>query len=373
MKILFVGDIMPGGLFPYRNGQISDEILRDFKAADLRIGTLESAIGTDLPFDREKMASRKNIIYSRNEDFNLIEKLNINVVSLANNHSFDLGKEGLENTIRLLRDSGIKYCGAGMNLEEAAKPAVLELSGKTIAIYAYCQNDTRYIGYLKAATETQAGVNPLDIGRCIKDIKLAKEQYDYVFVLPHWGTEYQFLPPPVCVEWAKQMIEAGADGIIGSHTHQIQPLIKYEGRPIAYSLGNFLFPDYYMQVPRPIWYPEPGFDDIKLPIIHYYPLSIDAPCIQEWRHLSRIGMIVSYIDSPSSGHTEVSYRLTYLDRNENLEYYKKAEALRIRMKWMGFMINLYPYNFWFRVYNSRLNIPRRAFHFITRKLDKSNI
>ena len=63
--------------------------------------------------------------------------MGFDVVSLANNHVFDLGVEGLENTIKLLKENGIQYCGAGMNLKEASRPAIIECNGKTIAIFAY--------------------------------------------------------------------------------------------------------------------------------------------------------------------------------------------------------------------------------------------
>lgn len=135
--ILFCGDIMPGGVLPYQEGYISDAVQEYLDSFDFRIGTLEAAIGTDLAYDEIKMQGRANIVYARNEDFYRIKEMGFNVVSLANNHVGDLGNEGLKNTIKLLREAGIQYCGAGMNIEETSKPAIIDCNGKTMAILAY--------------------------------------------------------------------------------------------------------------------------------------------------------------------------------------------------------------------------------------------
>ena len=126
MTLFFCGDIMPGGVLPYQGEYISPDLLEYMRSFDFRIGTLEAAIGNNLSFDPIKMSGRQNIIFARNEDFFRIKEMGFDVVSLANNHIWDLGEDGLMNTIRLLKENGINFCGAGKNAEDAAKPAVVE-------------------------------------------------------------------------------------------------------------------------------------------------------------------------------------------------------------------------------------------------------
>lgn len=366
MNLLVVGDIMPGGVLSYQKECISKDLLDYIKSFDCRIGTLECALGDNLPFDRIKMEGRKNIIYSPSKEINRLKSLGFNIVSLANNHIYDLGEEGLRLTIKLLDEAGIKHCGAGLNLEEASKPAVVHIGDKSIAILAYCQYGSVYLGYVEKATATHAGVNPLDMSRCIADIRKAKSVYDYVFVMPHWGIEYQYLPTPDCVKCAKEMIDAGADGIFGSHTHQVQPLIKYKNKPIAFSMGNFMFPDYYMVPPRPIWYPE----DIKLlhdlPQYNYYPTQIDTPCIQIWNHISRIGMIINC--KINSQTIKANYNLTYSTEDNIIEFYSNPTRIILRLRWMTSAVSSTHYIYIYKFYKSRYNLIRRGYHFFYRNL-----
>lgn len=292
MDIFFCGDVMPGGVLPYQENYISDELKDYLKSFDFRIGTLEAAIGTDLPFDEIKMKGRQNIIYARDEDFFRVKEMGFDVVSLANNHIWDLGEKGLKNTIRLLDENGIMYCGAGMNAEEASKPVVLEKDGLSVAVYAYCMYGNPWLGYVELAGPNKAGVNPLDIEKVICDIREAKKKYDKVVVMPHWGKEYKYDPLPECISMAKQMIEAGADAVLGSHTHHVQPIIKYKGKPVCFSMGNFLFPDFYMYPPRPIWYPEKDEDLTDIKRVEAYPFPISEPILQVWNKESRVGQVV---------------------------------------------------------------------------------
>ena len=292
MTLFFCGDIMPGGVLPYQDQYISNDLLEYMHGFDFRIGTLEAAIGNDLPFDPIKMDGRQNIIYARDADLSRLKSMGFDVVSLANNHVWDLGEKGLENTIRQLTNQGIKYCGAGMNAIEASRPAVIEKGGVKVAIFAYCMTDNKYLGHVEQAGEDKAGVNPLVIDRVLKDIKKAKQNYDRVIVMPHWGREYTYEPLPKCISMAKQMINAGADAVLGSHTHQIQPLVHYKDKPICFSMGNFLFPDFYMQPPRPIWYPDNTEDLASIKTALGYPFPITEPIRQIWNPVSRYGCII---------------------------------------------------------------------------------
>ena len=292
MNLCFCGDVMPGGVLPYQQNYISSDLLGYLRGFDFRIGTLEAAIGAGLSFDPVKVQGRQNIIYARDEDFFRVKEMGFDVVSLANNHVWDLGEAGLRNTIRMLKENGIQYCGAGLDIEEASQPAVIVKDGLSIAILAYCMYGNKYLGYVELAGTGKPGVNPLDIEKVILDIKKAKEKYDKIIVLPHWGREYSFEPLRECVRMAKQMIEAGADAVLGSHPHHVQPLVEYKGRPICYSMGNFLFPDFYMHPPRPIWYPD-TLEEVKgIKRVVGYPFPIEEPLCQVWNPLSRYGCMI---------------------------------------------------------------------------------
>ena len=316
VNLLFCGDIMPGGVLPYQDGYISPELQEYMRSFDYRIGTLEAAIGTNLPYDPVKMKGRQNIIYARNEDFYRVKEMGFDVVSLANNHVWDLGEEGLRNTIRILDDNGIKYCGAGMNEEDASKPAIVEKDGVKTAIFAYCMFGNKYLGYVELAGKDKPGVNPLIIKRVIDDIRDAKNKYDKVIVMPHWGREYLCEPLSECIKMARQMVRAGADAVIGSHPHQVQPLVYFCGKPVCFSLGNFLFPDFYMYPPRPIWYPD-SLDEVQgIEDVVGYPFPIDKPIRQVWNPSSRYGGALGLVLDKSS--TNVNLRYVHLSE-DNIE------------------------------------------------------
>lgn len=292
MRLFVCGDIMPGGVLPYQAKYITRELSEYMEGFDFRIGTLEAAIGTDLSFDPVKMQGRQNLIYARDKDFFRVKEMGFDVISLANNHVWDLGEKGLQNTINVLNSNGIKYCGAGMDVEEASKPAVIERDGFRVAFLACCMYGNPWIGHVELAGENKAGINPLDIDRVVEDIKKAKREYEKVVVLPHWGREYQYEPLPECIQMAKRMIKAGADAVLGSHPHQIQPLVSYKGKPVCFSMGNFLFPDFYMYPPRPIWYPDSVEETLSLEDVIGYPFPIDKPVKQKWNPVSRYGCCV---------------------------------------------------------------------------------
>ena len=368
MSILFCGDVMPGGVLPYQKEYLSKDVLDYMKSFDFRIGTLEAAIGTNLGYDQIKMKGRQNIVYARNEDFFRVVEMGFDVVSLANNHVFDLGIGGLRNTIEILDKNGIKHCGAGENIVEASKPAVIDYKGKSIAILAYCMYGNSYLGYVELAGVDKPGINPLDIEKVVADIRKYKKQHDYVVVMPHWGQEYQYFPLVECKEMAYQMIDAGADVIMGSHAHNIQPMVKYKGRVIYFGMGNFLFPDFYMTPPRPIWYPNENIDLTAIRREVGYPYPINEPIVSVWNGRSRIGIISSM--EILNNNLSIKYRLVYLSVNNIVRFYDcwNNYLKRFRMWWMGNVIKCSNYEFWIRCYNSKYNIPRRLLHLISRIL-----
>lgn len=367
MNILVCGDVMPGGVLPFQDNYISKDLMAYLKTFDFRICTLEAAIGDNIPFDTTKMNDRMNIIYARNQDLQKVKEMQFDVVSLANNHIFDLGEAGLLNTINQLDVLGIKHCGAGLNIAEASAPAIIEKDGEKIAILAYCMFGNKYLGYVELASKEKSGVNPLVIEKVIEDIKLAKSKYDFVIVMPHWGMEYQYLPLDESIGMAKKMVDAGADGVFSSHAHNIQPRIKYKNKPIYFGLGNFLFPDYFMFPPRPIWYPSP-IESTNIPKEVGYPDKIEKPIISVWNGRSRIGMCSEVKLSGEKIYDH--YHLTYLSEDNQIDHYYcfNNRIKHLRLLLMAKMIESKHYMVYKKIYESKYNLFRRGLHFISRAM-----
>lgn len=257
IKVAFVGDIMPGGMFFYEGG-ISEDVLDILHQSDLRIGTLETAMG-----DGHVLCHLKNtpelgtIIYSPDDTISMLLNMNVNAVSLANNHACDCDLEGLYHMMELLDQHGITHFGAGHNAEEAARPGVLEVGGKTICLLGYLKEYSYfYRGEGYVPTETVGGINLYNFSKAKADVKKYKAQFDYVFVMPHWGKEGSLYPIMQEVKEARTLVEAGADGVIASHAHIVQPIVHYKKGIIAMNLGNFAFPDRYIDKPRITVYPS---------------------------------------------------------------------------------------------------------------------
>lgn len=177
------------------------------------------------------------------ENVNILKELGVDIVGLANNHVYDFGPEAFADTLATLRGAEIAYVGAGADIKEASAPVYVDVDGYKIAYVAA----TRAEKNIKTpeATETSGGVfRCYDNTDYIEKIKEAKANADYVIALPHWGAEHSTILESAQTDGAKEYIDAGADAVIGAHTHCLQGMDFYNGKPIIYSLGNFWFDDY---------------------------------------------------------------------------------------------------------------------------------
>jgi poly-gamma-glutamate synthesis protein (capsule biosynthesis protein) len=184
----------------------------------------------------------------------------IDAVTLANNHSMwnseGWGAQGLLDTIDALQGGGIPHFGAGNNLAEARAPWVAEVGGKTLAflgidgvtaneeardfgatVYLSELGNTGYAG----ATDDSPGTNPYITDQFLADIESAVGQYDIVIPYFHFGIEYFNIPPAWGRDGAKAAIDKGATMVVTNHPHVIQGMQVYNGKPILYSVGNFIF------------------------------------------------------------------------------------------------------------------------------------
>lgn len=170
----------------------------------------------------------------------LLQTLGIDIVGLANNHVYDYGKEAMIDTMETLTDAGIPYIGAGYNLKEAMEPYYVEIDGKTVAFVAASRAEK--FRMTPQATEDSPGIlRCYDTELFLQAIEEADKNADFVIAYVHWGTEYSYELEDVQLETGKDYIDAGADAVIGAHSHCLQGMEFYNGKPIVYSLGNFWF------------------------------------------------------------------------------------------------------------------------------------
>jgi hypothetical protein len=167
-----------------------------------------------------------------------LDQAGIDGVTLGNNHVLDAGTSGLRETVVHLEDAGIAHAGAGMDLSEARQPMIFDLGETRVGVLSY--QGVPYYEWAWA-TETAPGTAPLKTNLMQEDVRRLQSEVDLVVVMPHWGKEYIATPEPWQVEFAHAAVDAGADLVIGGHAHWPKGIEVYEGKPIFYGVGNFLF------------------------------------------------------------------------------------------------------------------------------------
>jgi hypothetical protein len=235
VSILFVGDMvlddLPGkaieqGIDPFSAFE------KIFHSADIRIGNLECVIATT------GKAAEKNFTFRAHPRVIPLLKKHFNAISIANNHSGDFGPTAFSEMLTLLTEQKMPYFGGGNNLNEAHRPHIIEKNGLRIALLGYDEFMPRSF----EANVNKAGVAWSEDEQVVADIKRARQQYRADIVIPfmHWGWEDEMTATKRQRELARLMIDAGADAVIGGHPHVIQDTETYQGKPIIYSIGNFM-------------------------------------------------------------------------------------------------------------------------------------
>ena len=248
VRLLFVGDVMldgaPGRAIAAGRDPFA-EFADEFEHADLRIGNLEMAVasgGTAIPGKFYTFRASPRVLDRLGRRFE--------AMSVANNHSGDYGQEAFLETLSLLDIAGVKAFGGGRNLAEAHAPAWFERSGLRIAILGYNEYKPRAF----EAGPDWPGIAWSEDSHVLRDIAAARAAgADVVIPFMHWGWEGERGPSPRQRELARRMIDAGASAVVGSHPHVTQGSETYQGRPIVYSLGNFIFDSFESPAEREGW------------------------------------------------------------------------------------------------------------------------
>lgn len=203
------------------------------KGADLAIANLESPLTkAKVPFMEKQF-----ILKARTSGGKGLKDAGFDVLTLANNHMMDYGAEGLDETLKTLSSVHMAHCGAGENLKEARRPAVVEVNGVKIAVLSY----SRTYPLEFYASKKRAGTAPAYESYVEEDIRAAAKASDIVVVAFHWGGERVSEPRQYQIDLARLAIDSGAKLVIGHHPHIMQGVETYKGGLILYSLGNFVF------------------------------------------------------------------------------------------------------------------------------------
>jgi poly-gamma-glutamate capsule biosynthesis protein CapA/YwtB (metallophosphatase superfamily) len=274
VSVVFVGDIMleGGPDRAIRRGQDPFAgVAHLFKGADVRLGNLECVVATVGSVEPEK----PNVFRVHPRGLKYVQR-HFDAVGLANNHSGDYGPQAFAQMLGLLKKSGLGYYGGGHNLKEAHTPLILERQGLRIALLGYDEFQPRNF----EADHDRPGVAWSEDEQVVRDIGDARRVWKADVVIPvmHWGWE-----EPIANarqrKLARLMIDAGADAVIGGHPHQLQDTEQYKGKPIFYSLGNFVFE---------------GFPDKINNVAWVVRLSVDRQGVRAWQahtvHIDKQGL-----------------------------------------------------------------------------------
>jgi poly-gamma-glutamate synthesis protein (capsule biosynthesis protein) len=235
INLLITGDFCPIGRYESQMSNTPLEVLGNFcnniQKADVVFTNLECPITTF----KTPIAKTGPALKTNKKALDFLFKAGIKYVTLANNHILDYGKIGLADTLNALNEKKINFVGAGINYQEASKPIFIEKNGLKIAILNFAENEW------STTFDKLPGASPISPVRNFKAIRSAKKIADKVIIISHGGHETYQYPSPRMKELFRFYVDAGADAVVNHHTHCISGYEVYNGAPIFYSLGNFIF------------------------------------------------------------------------------------------------------------------------------------
>lgn len=295
MKILSFGDLFLGGKivddYPNFDQLFSKELLEYIYSADLRIANLESPImKSELPNRNLGPWPEKLLQVAPERMVKLLKFLKIDYVSLANNHLFDYGQQGLEETINILEKNNILHSGGGTNLEKAIKPAIVEFNGNKIGIFSFSEYNKPYLKMVIPADENSYGINPLNMNSIKKAADIAKK-LDFNISCLHWGREYLEYPSPEQYKIAEKIFDNNFDLILGNHSHIPMKIDYINNKAIVFSHGNFIFDKFYYDNPAQIINYPSDLNDKKIRKTKLLPGNVSDLTLKEWGKKSRISLI----------------------------------------------------------------------------------
>ncbi|MCX7599547.1 MAG: CapA family protein [Armatimonadetes bacterium] len=231
-SLVAVGDIMldrgVGRAIQRRGWSSIFACVRDrLRAADITFGNLESPLST-----RGAHSPKDCVFRAHPSTVKVLLDGGFDIVSVANNHTLNSGRQTLLDTLGILRSNGLRYVGARPERHLSWWPVHLQAGGLTVGFMAFTDLSFEHGSYSKVDK---------DLGKFAEKISTAARKVDVLVVSFHWGEEYMAMPTLRQRQVARVTVEAGADLILGHHPHVLQGITALNGAPILYSMGNFVF------------------------------------------------------------------------------------------------------------------------------------
>ncbi len=236
MKIIVAGDFVPRfrvkEMIENEDYSFFDEVMEYTAKADYSIINFESpvVVGEGVPIEK----TGPNLKCHPNA-MKAVRYAGFNCVTLANNHFYDFGNEGVSDTFKACNENYIDHVGGGKNLTEAEAVLYKKIGNETLGVVNFCENEW------SIATQVSGGSAPLNLVHNLRNIQEAKRIANYVLVIVHGGTEQYQLPSPRMKETYRFFVEQGADAVVNHHQHCYSGYEVHQGKPIFYGLGNFCF------------------------------------------------------------------------------------------------------------------------------------
>lgn len=237
ISLFIAGDVVPKGIRPEDFDNNGEQIFAEMKpyisGADFSIVNFEAPIikekNTPIRKDGPCLGVAPTTV-------SVLKKIGFNVFTLANNHFFDQGQKGVENTINECVSQNVKVVGGGKTVLQAREPLILMHKDGKVAIINACEHE------FSIANIEHGGSNPIDLINLQEDISAIRSKVDYVVLILHGGIEGFQYPTPRMKREYRHFVELGADVVINHHQHCVCGYEIYKGKPIYYGLGNFYFP-----------------------------------------------------------------------------------------------------------------------------------
>jgi len=218
------------------SGDPFEAVKADLSAADLAMGNLECVLGS--PESRATWKGYDKILLPASpKSAKLLKAAGYDFLTLDNNHSLDFGEAGFRSTVAALEAQGLGWHGAWNVADKFVEPWITQVRGIRVAVLTYSDVSPPSFD----AKPGKIGTAPPMPSLLKRDIPHAKAECDILIIQVHWGKEYTTEPTDRQVALAHLMVDLGADAVVGHHPHLLQAFERYKGKPILYSLGNFLF------------------------------------------------------------------------------------------------------------------------------------
>ena len=237
VRIAFGGDVhFAGSSAGALNGNVGSAV-SVLKAADLAVVNLETAVT-----DRGTAAPKEFTFRAPASAMSTLRNAGIDVVTVANNHGMDYGRVGLADTLAAGKSSGLAVIGAGTDVTAAFTPYRKTINGVRVSVLAATDVLDAFATNTWPATETTSGLaSAKDPELLLAAVRAAADDSDVVAVVLHWGVELQSCPSERQQELARELTDAGANIVVGSHAHVLEPHVRIGNAAIDYGLGNFIF------------------------------------------------------------------------------------------------------------------------------------